>query len=147
MSPPMPTHSGGSAVTGKLKQLPLFLPPDLERAVRVLPQHLRARAERMHLRAVDDERTWLQVIWAAVQIERATLLEVLRGDRPRRAAAARHRAWRMLAGAGASTESIADEFGMHEASVKYGIARQMDREALSAAAVAAVERYQIDGAP
>jgi hypothetical protein len=127
----------------KLKQAPLFLAPDLERALRALPPHLRARAERLRLHLVEHDSTWLHITWEAVQIQRSTLFEVLRGDHSRRAVHARHRAWTGIAGAGATEESIAEAFGMHGGSVKYGIARHREREALEAAAAAEVERFQL----
>jgi hypothetical protein len=129
-------------MNGKLKQLPLFIAPELDRALRALPDRFHARAERMLGRAVGHDRTWLHVVWDAVQAERVTLLRVLRGNQSPREVVARHRAWLALAEAGASLTTIADAFCMHEASVRYGIARQREREAAAAAAAEAVVRYQ-----
>lgn len=130
----------------RLKQLPfrIVAAPDLLAAIEDLPPVLRARAEQLHLRAVDDDRTWLEVTWQAAQAEGVTLAQVLGTTRPRRIVAARHRTWwaiRKGTADLASYPTIAKAFGVHHTSVMYAVETCDARQLAAAEALLAVERY------
>lgn len=128
------------------KQLPLFLSPELERAVAELPKDLRVIALELHRHALGDGRSWLDATWAATQAERATLEQVLGGDRHNGPAGARRAAWyEIRERTGASYPEIAKTFEVNHTTVRTACIIQAHRIAASKAAVEAVEQYNAGG--
>jgi chromosomal replication initiation ATPase DnaA len=127
--------------------MPLLLSPELERRVAALPAALRDLAHGLHMLMTDDDRTWLEVLVAAVAAEVGADLEaVLAGDRRRPNAGARHAGWHAIrAGTNgrASLPDIGKAFGgMHHTTVLSGLRKHERRLAGDRFVAEAVERYQ-----
>lgn len=129
----------------RLKQLPLVLvDDDVRRAVDAPPPRLEAIAHHLRQRAVDDDRTWLEVTLAAAAAEGATLAEVLEGDRHRGPAAARRRAWwEIREHTTASYPVIGEAFGgVHHTTIMAAVEKRAAELAAERKVHNEVERFQ-----
>jgi hypothetical protein len=140
-----PAQAAPPPKKARLKQLPLVLvDEDVRRAVDELPPRLQEIARHLRQRAVDDDRTWLEVTLAAAAAEGATLAEVLGGDRHRGPAAARRRAWwEIRQHTTASLPTIGKAFGgVHHTTVKAAVEKRAEEVAAERKQLDEVETFQ-----
>jgi hypothetical protein len=118
---------GRKAERPRLKQVPMFLPPDLRAAVEAMPALLQERAHALHRLPLADGRTWLEAAAKAADSLHLPLVSLLAGgkDKHALASAARRRAWWWMVkhgtGRPVGNVEIARAFGVYPNAVVWGL--------------------------
>lgn len=113
----------------RLRQVPMFMAPEITAAVDALPAALRERAHALHRLVLAGGRTWLDVAAAEAGALRVPLASVLAGgkDKCALASAVRRRAWWAIKygmGRAVGNSEIARAFGVYPNAVRWGLARR-----------------------